>query len=135
MRARDERVYQAPPNLEVEGVKPNRGIFVREEVWADALGAGWARMQVRRDFCLYHLVDGRDMPRRCLEDVLAEIEELRGKYVFFADAEFVHQDHSFRALIPYKISLVVSGEFGHCAEPAAFGSDGAQRLHRRVDRF
>jgi radical SAM superfamily enzyme YgiQ (UPF0313 family) len=37
------------------------------------------------DFCSIHAYYGKDMPRRCMDDVLAELNELRGQYVFFAD--------------------------------------------------
>ncbi len=102
-----QRVYQAPPNLEVEGVKPNRGIFAGKKYGPLHLVQVGRGCKFACDFCSIHAFYGRDMPRRCLEDVLAEIEELRGKYVFFADdnlfTNIEQAEALFRALIPYKI--------------------------------
>jgi radical SAM superfamily enzyme YgiQ (UPF0313 family) len=104
---RIQRVYQSTPNLEVEGVKPDRRIFAGKNYRPLHLVQVGRGCKFACDFCSIHAFYGRDMPRRRLEDVLAEIEELRGKYVFFADDNLFNDLESaealFRALIPYQI--------------------------------
>ena len=102
-----KRVYQSQPNLETDGVVPDRSIFAGKKYKPLHL------MQIGRgckyacDFCSIHAFYGRDMPRRCLDDVLKEAEELRGKYVFFADDnlfnDLEYAEKLFEALIPYNI--------------------------------
>ncbi|MBK6645157.1 MAG: B12-binding domain-containing radical SAM protein [Anaerolineales bacterium] len=102
-----KRVYQSPPNLEVDGVVPDRRIFAGKKykpLHLIQIGRG---CKYACDFCSIHAFYGRDMPRRCLEDVLKEVDELRGKYVFFADDNLFNNleyaEKLFEALIPYNI--------------------------------
>jgi len=102
-----QRVYQSPPNLEVEGVKPDRQIFANKKYRPLHLVQVGRGCKFACDFCSIHAFYGRAMPRRCLDDVLAEIDELRGKYVFFADdnlfTNIEQAENLFRALIPYNL--------------------------------
>lgn len=102
-----QRVYQSPPNLEVEGVKPDRRIFANKKYRPLHLVQVGRGCKFACDFCSIHAFYGRSMPRRCLDDVMAEMEELRGKYVFFADdnlfTNIEEAEALFRALIPYNI--------------------------------
>jgi radical SAM superfamily enzyme YgiQ (UPF0313 family) len=102
-----QRFYQSPPDLAVEGVSPRRSLFASKHY------AGLRIVQFGRgcrfacDFCSIHAFYGRSMPRRCLEDVLAELEELRGRYVFFADDNLFNDRQQaetlFKALKPFNI--------------------------------
>lgn len=102
-----KRVYQSTPNLEAEGVKPDRRIFATKKYRPLHLVQVGRGCKFACDFCSIHAFYGREMPHRRLEDVLAEVEELRGKYVFFADDNLFNDieqaEALFRALIPYKI--------------------------------
>ena len=102
-----QRVYQSPPNLEAEGVKPDRRIFAGKKYRPLHLVQVGRGCKYACDFCSIHAFYGREMPRRRLADVIAEVEELRGKYVFFADDnlfnDLEHAETLFRGLIPYNI--------------------------------
>lgn len=102
-----QRVYQSPPNLETEGVVPDRRIFEGKQYRPLHLVQVGRGCKYACDFCSIHAFYGKAMPRRCLEDVLAEMEELRGKYVFFADDNLFNDldyaEKLFEALIPYNI--------------------------------
>lgn len=102
-----QRVYQSPPNLEVEGVLPDRTIFNGKKYKPLRLVQVGRGCKYACDFCSIHAFYGRSMPRRCLDDVLKEMEELRGKYVFFADDnlfnDLKYAEKLFEALIPYNI--------------------------------
>jgi radical SAM superfamily enzyme YgiQ (UPF0313 family) len=102
-----QRFYQSPPELAVEGISPKRSLFASKHY------AGLRVVQFGRgcrfacDFCSIHAFYGRSMPRRCLEDVLAELDELRGQYVFFADDNLFNDRQQaealFRMLKPFNI--------------------------------
>lgn len=102
-----QRVYQSPPNLETEGVIPDRKIFEGKKYRPLHLVQVGRGCKYACDFCSIHAFYGKAMPRRCLEDVLTEMEELRGKYVFFADDNLFNDldyaEKLFEALIPYNI--------------------------------
>jgi radical SAM superfamily enzyme YgiQ (UPF0313 family) len=102
-----QRVYQSPPHLEVEGVIPDRSIFATKKYRPLRLVQVGRGCKYACDFCSIHAFYGRSMPRRCLEDVLQEMEELRGQYVFFADDnlfnDLAYAEKLFEALIPYNI--------------------------------
>jgi radical SAM superfamily enzyme YgiQ (UPF0313 family) len=92
------RFYQSPPDLAVEGVSPRRSLFASK---------GYAGLRITQfgrgcrfacDFCSIHAFYGRAMPRRCLEDVLIELDELRGQYVFFADDNLFNDKQQAEAL-------------------------------------
>jgi radical SAM superfamily enzyme YgiQ (UPF0313 family) len=78
-------VYQSTPNLMVEGVSPQRSIFKDKHYGALRVVQFGRGCRFACDFCSVHAFYGRSTPRRCLDDVLAELDELRGQYVLFAD--------------------------------------------------
>jgi len=102
-----QRVYQSPPVLAMEGVSPKRSLFASKGY------AGLRIVQFGRgcrfacDFCSIHAFYGRSMPRRCMDDVLAELDELRGQYVFFADDNLFNDRQQaealFKMLKPFNI--------------------------------
>jgi radical SAM superfamily enzyme YgiQ (UPF0313 family) len=102
-----QRVYQSTPDLVVEGVSPKRSIFTSKRYGALRLVQFGRGCRFACDFCSIHAFYGRSMPRRCMEDVLAEMDELRGQYVFFADDNlFTDKEQAealFNALKPYNI--------------------------------
>ena len=101
------RVYQSTPDLAVEGVAPKRSIFVGKHYGALRIVQFGRGCRFACDFCSIHAFYGRSMPRRCMDDVLAEMEELRGQYVFFADDNlFTDKEQAealFKALKPFNI--------------------------------
>lgn len=102
-----QRIYQSPPNLETEGVIPDRKIFEGKKYRPLHLVQVGRGCKYACDFCSIHAFYGRAMPRRCLDDVLKEVKELRGKYVFFADDNLFNDldyaEKLFEALIHYNI--------------------------------
>src|SRR3990172_11935027 len=102
-----QRVYQSTPDLAVEGVSPKRSIFASKRYGALRIVQFGRGCRFSCDFCSIHAFYGRSMPRRCMEDVLAEMDELRGQYVFFADDNlFTDKEQAealFKALKSYNI--------------------------------
>ncbi len=102
-----QRVYQSAPDLEVEGVSPKRSIFNGKRYGVLRIVQFGRGCRFACDFCSIHAFYGRSMPRRCMEDVLAEMEELRGQYIFFADDNlFTDKEQAealFKALKPFNI--------------------------------
>lgn len=101
------RVYQSQPNLETDGVVPDRSIFKGKKYGPLRIVQYGRGCRFACDFCSIHAFYGKDMPRRCMDDVLAELEELRGQYVFFADDNLFTDAGSaaalFKALEPFDI--------------------------------
>jgi radical SAM superfamily enzyme YgiQ (UPF0313 family) len=102
-----QRVYQSAPDLMVEGVSPQRGIFKGKRYGPLRIVQFGRGCRFACDFCSIHAFYDRDMPRRCMDDVLAEMDELRGQYVFFADDNlFTDKEQAealFKALKQFKI--------------------------------
>ena len=102
-----QRLYKAPPAVTLAGVNPDRSIFGNKKYRPLHLVQVGRGCKFACDFCSIHAFYGRSMPRRCIEDVMAEMEELRGKYVFFSDdnlfTNLAEAEALFKALIPYNI--------------------------------
>ncbi len=102
-----QRVYQSPPDLTVEGMSPKRSLFAPKHYAPLRIAQFGRGCRFACDFCSIHAFYGRSMPHRCLEDVLAELDELRGQYVFFADDNLFNDRQQaealFRMLKPYHI--------------------------------
>ena len=100
-------IYKAPAELAVAGVNPDRKIFANKKYRPLRLVQVGRGCKFACDFCSIHAFYGRSMPRRCLEDVMTEMDELRGKYIFFADdnlfTNIEQAEELFKALIPYNI--------------------------------
>lgn len=100
-------IYQSAPDLTVEGVTPQRSIFKGKRYGALRIVQFGRGCRFACDFCSINAFYGRSMPRRCLEDVLEELEELRGKFVFFADDNlFTDQEQAealFKALKSFNL--------------------------------
>jgi radical SAM superfamily enzyme YgiQ (UPF0313 family) len=102
-----QRVYQSTPDLAVEGVIPKRSIFASKKYGPLRIVQFGRGCRFACDFCSIHAFYGRSTPRRCMEDVLAELDELRGQYVFFADDNlFTDKEQAealFKALKQFRI--------------------------------
>jgi radical SAM superfamily enzyme YgiQ (UPF0313 family) len=102
-----QRIYQSTPNLAVDGVTPQRSIFKGKRYGALRIVQFGRGCRFACDFCSIYAFYGRSMPRRCMDDVLAELDELRGQYVFFADDNlFTDKEQAealFKALKPFNI--------------------------------
>lgn len=100
-------IYKAPAQLKVAGINPDRKIFANKKYRPLHLVQVGRGCKFACDFCSIHAFYGRSMPRRGLEDVMTEMDELRGKYIFFADdnlfTSIEQAEALFKALIPYNI--------------------------------
>jgi radical SAM superfamily enzyme YgiQ (UPF0313 family) len=102
-----KRVYQSTPDLAVEGVAPQRRIFQGKRYSPLRIVQFGRGCRFACDFCSIHAFYGQSTPRRCMDAVLAELDELRGQYVFFADdnlfTDKAQAEALFRALQQFKI--------------------------------
>jgi len=79
------RVYQAAPALTVNNILPQRSIFKGKAYGALHLVQFGRGCRFACDFCSVHAFYGGSTPRRCVENVVAELDGLHGQYVLFAD--------------------------------------------------
>jgi radical SAM superfamily enzyme YgiQ (UPF0313 family) len=93
-----ERVYRAASDLALPGVAPRRSIFSSKHYGALRMVQFGRGCRFACDFCSIHAFYGRSMPRRCLDAVLEELEELRGQYCLFADDNLFADQQQARAL-------------------------------------
>lgn len=102
-----QRRYQAAPNLMLKGVSPQRNIFRGKRYGALRIVQFGRGCRFACDFCSIHAFYGRSTPHRCMDEVLAELDELRGQYVFFADDNlFTDKEQTevlFKALKQFRI--------------------------------
>ena len=98
------RVYrsESPPSL--CRLRPDRTIFMRKPYAPVRLVQFGRGCRYACDFCSIHAFYGASLRQRPIEDVVAEISGLDGKFVIFADDNlFVHEQQAealFRALGP-----------------------------------
>ncbi len=102
-----QRRYQSMPDLAVDGVTPQRTIFKGKRYGALRIVQFGRGCRFACDFCSINAFYGRSTPRRCMDDVLAELDELRGQYIFFADDNlFTDKEQAealFKALKPFNL--------------------------------
>ncbi len=102
-----QRVYKSTPDLAVEGVTPKRSIFKGKRYGILRIVQFGRGCRFACDFCSIHAFYGRSMPHRCMDDILVELDELRGQYVFFADDNLLSDEAQaealFRVLKPFNI--------------------------------
>jgi radical SAM superfamily enzyme YgiQ (UPF0313 family) len=103
-----QRFYQSPPDLvALEGVIPKRSVCATKHYAPLRIVQFGRGCRFACDFCSIHAFYGRSMPRRCLDEVLSELDELRGQYVFFADDNLFNDKEQaaalFKMLKPYHI--------------------------------
>ena len=91
-------VYCAEPNLALQGVAPRRSLFKGKRYGPLRIVQFGRGCRFACDFCSIHAFYGHATPRRCMEDVLAELEELRGQFVFFADDNLLTDPDQAEAL-------------------------------------
>lgn len=91
-------LYHCPPDLAQQGVIPDRRLFRSKPYGVLRIVQFGRGCRFACDFCSIHAFYGRSMPRRPMEDVLAELDELRGKIIFFADDNLFADVNQARAL-------------------------------------
>ncbi len=91
-------VYHCPPDLAAQSVIPDRRLFRAKPYGALRIVQFGRGCRFACDFCSIHAFYGRSMPCRRMEEVLAELDELRGKIVFFADDNLFADVDQARAL-------------------------------------
>jgi radical SAM superfamily enzyme YgiQ (UPF0313 family) len=100
-------IYRSEPNLNLEGVAPRRSLFKGKRYGPLRIVQFGRGCRFACDFCSIHAFYGKSTPRRCMTDVLAELEELRGQFVFFADDNLLTDKQQaealFKALKPLNI--------------------------------
>lgn len=102
--------YQStePPTL--KGIRPDRSIFPKNRYRSMRLVQFGRGCRYACDFCSIHAYYGPALYQRCLEDVIAEVQDIRNSYLLFVDDNlFVHEDQAealFRALGPLKVHWV-----------------------------
>jgi radical SAM superfamily enzyme YgiQ (UPF0313 family) len=100
-------VYRSEPNLVLQGVAPRRSLFQGKRYGPLRIVQFGRGCRFACDFCSIHAFYGHATPRRCMEDVLSELEGLRGQFVFFADDNLLtdpdQAEALFRALKPLNI--------------------------------
>lgn len=78
-------VYQSEPGEVLDGISPQRSIFNGKRYGFLRLVQFGRGCRFACDFCSVHAFYGQSTPRRCMDNVIAELNELRGQYVLFAD--------------------------------------------------
>jgi len=99
--------YQARPDLTVQSVIPQRSIFKGKRYGALRIVQFGRGCRFACDFCSIYAFYGHSAPRRCLEEVLTELDELRGQFVFFADdnllTDLAQAEALFKALKQFNL--------------------------------
>jgi radical SAM superfamily enzyme YgiQ (UPF0313 family) len=113
---RDARAGQLRPRYRsetlpvLEGILPDRGIFPKNRYRAMRLVQFGRGCRYARDFCSIHAYYGGALYHRCLEDVIAEIPDIRHSYLLFVDDNlFIHEEQAealFRALAPLNVRWI-----------------------------
>lgn len=101
------RRYVSAPNADLQGISPRREIFKGKKYGALRIVQFGRGCRFACDFCSIHAFYGKEVPRRCMDEVLQELDELRGQYVFFADdnlfTDKAQAEALFKALQQFKI--------------------------------
>lgn len=102
-----QHVYKSTPGLAAGGAAPDRSIFKGKRYGLLRIVQFGRGCRFACDFCSIHAFYGRAMPRRHMDAVLSELDELRGQYVFFADDNlFTDKEQAealFKAIKQFKI--------------------------------
>jgi radical SAM superfamily enzyme YgiQ (UPF0313 family) len=97
-RGRLQRIYQGGrPSL--AGLKLDRSIFRGKRYKPVALVQFGRGCRYACDFCSIHAFYGKSLRWRPVDDVVRELETVRGKYVFFTDDNLFNQEERLRALL------------------------------------
>jgi radical SAM superfamily enzyme YgiQ (UPF0313 family) len=107
-RLKSKYQFTGVPTL--NGIMPDRSIFPKNRYRSMQLVQFGRGCRYACDFCSVHAYYGSALYQRCLEDVLAEIEEIRHSYLLFVDDNlFAHENQAeelFRALTPLNLRWV-----------------------------
>ncbi len=103
-----QAVYQQPEPPSIDGLRLDRTIFQGKR-YAPVIPVQFGRgCRFACDFCSIHALYGSRLRQRPVDEVVAEIDDLGCKHVFFVDdnlfADKAQAEKLFRALIPLKIA-------------------------------
>ena len=102
-----KRIYKSDPNYPLNGIKPDTRIFNGKK-YASMVPVQFGRgCRFSCDFCSVHSFYGNTIRHRPVEEVIAEIESLGAKFIFFVDDNLFRNYEQvirlFHQLIPLKI--------------------------------
>jgi radical SAM superfamily enzyme YgiQ (UPF0313 family) len=102
--------YQSATLPSLNGILPDRSIFPKNRYRSMRLVQFGRGCRYACDFCSIHAYYGGTLYQRCLEDVMAEIPEIRQSYLLFVDDNlFIREDQAealFRALAPLNVRWI-----------------------------
>ena len=106
-RGRLQRVYQRPAPNPLVAPQPMRQLFAGKRYVPLGLVQYGRGCRFACDFCSIHAFYGKDLIQRPVSDVVAEIESLNRRVIFFVDDNLFSNARNaealFRALIPLKV--------------------------------
>jgi radical SAM superfamily enzyme YgiQ (UPF0313 family) len=113
---RDARLGQLKPRYQsatlpaLNGILPDRSIFPKNRYRAMRLVQFGRGCRYACDFCSIHAYYGGALYQRCLEDVVAEIPDIRKSYLLFVDDNlFIDENQAealFRAIAPFNVRWI-----------------------------
>lgn len=102
--------YQSATPPALEGIRPDREIFPKNRYTSMRLVQFGRGCRYACDFCSIHAYYGSALYQRCLEDVIAEVQDIRNSYLLFIDDNlFVDESQAetlFRALAPLNVRWI-----------------------------
>jgi radical SAM superfamily enzyme YgiQ (UPF0313 family) len=108
-----QKIYQAPQRPSLQGLRPRRDIFRGKRYLPIGLVEAGRGCHFKCDFCAIQTVFARTQSRRPVDDIIAELETLRGqgkRFFFFVDDNITSNMHQakalYEALIPLKLRWV-----------------------------
>lgn len=108
-----QKIYRAPERPSLRGLRPRRDIFAGKRYLPIGLVEAGRGCHFKCDFCAIQTVFERTQSRRPVDDILAELETLRGqgkRFFFFVDDNITSNMRQakelYEALIPLKLRWV-----------------------------
>ena len=101
------KIYRAPKNLDLVGIKTDRSIFENKKYFSLSLVETGRGCVYDCEFCAVSLFFNKKFIRRPIDEIVAEIKGLKNKTIMFVDdnicADVSSAKELFKALIPLKI--------------------------------